>query len=145
MGVRATWDNQEKTVLLFAFDGQWTWDDYYRAREEAHVLMCSVAHRVDVIALMQHSTTITVTPKVLLEFQRAIAFAPKNWGAVVLVGSSSGVQVFYNTVNRLYRHLSNRLMLAETLDEARALLGRAPAVAARAAYTSPRRVTAWTR
>jgi hypothetical protein len=36
MAVHAAWDNAEKTIMRWTFEGVWTWDEYYTLRTETN-------------------------------------------------------------------------------------------------------------
>ena len=45
MSVQVAWDNHEKTIVRYVFEGKWTWDEFYPAYNKAIEMENSVTHR----------------------------------------------------------------------------------------------------
>jgi hypothetical protein len=120
MSVNVSWDNDDKTIIRYDFDGQWTWNDFNAATVDAFAMTRSVDHRVDSISYFNKGAALP--PNALFQFRRAMANAPKNRGKTVIVGGSAFIKTMVAVFSHLNRELGERLALADTLDEARANL-----------------------
>ncbi len=122
MPIQVAWDNDEQTVIRYDFQGSWSWSDYSQAVEEADRMMLSVDHTVDAIANLQHSRGLPTGA--IHHVRRTITKAPPQLGVIVIAHPSLFVQAMTTAFNRVYPHLGERILLADTLDEARALIAR---------------------
>ena len=120
MGVNVLWDNDAHTAIRYDFEGQWTWSEFDAATKTAFELTRSVDHAVDSISNFRPGALIP--SNALFQFRRAMVDAPKNRGITVIVGSSTFIKTLVSVFSRLNRSFGERLLLADTLDQARALL-----------------------
>ena len=122
MSAQVVWDNEDKTIVRYIFQGHWGWDDFYNVIEEANAMMDSVDHEVHAIIDTRGSG---FTPTDLLSHLRDIhtRINPKA-GMHVLVGA----KLFVRTTHKLFIKLDPRkgedFTFAATLDEARAMLAQ---------------------
>ncbi len=120
MGVNISWDNGEKTALRYDFKGRWTWEEFDAAALEAFAMTGSVTHTVDSISNFEIGATLP--PNALFQFRRAMSKAPPNRGITVIVGGSLFIKTMVTTFSRLNKQLGERLQIADSLEQARALL-----------------------
>jgi hypothetical protein len=120
MPISVSWDNDDKTTIRYDFNGQWTWDEFRVSSENAFAMTRSVSHTVDSISNFDPTTTLP--PNALFQFRRAMTTAPKNRGVTVIVGGALFVRTMVGVFGKLNRQLGERLLLADTLDQARARL-----------------------
>lgn len=122
MGIQVRWDNDEKTVICYSFEGRWTWDELHDAIAESRRLLDAVDYKVNTIADMRQST---ILPPSLLSNARAImSGSHPNEGFTVVVGSNKLVQIMYDMTKRVYPRLlnENRLIVLPTMEQAYARL-----------------------
>ena len=86
MTIKVAWDGDDTTLVRWDMDADWTWDEFDRAVDESAVLMDTVTHQVDLLALSQRS--LPPTPNVLPHFIRSQNYPIKNanGGYLVIVG-----------------------------------------------------------
>ncbi len=120
MQVRVGWDNAERTVLRYDFDGHWTLDDLEIALEAGFTLMGTVRHTVDVIANMKRSAG--VPDGLLLDIKRILAVMPANQGVTVVVGGSPYMHAHLRMIRRIHKRFAPRLLQAASLPDARRML-----------------------
>lgn len=86
MAVKVAWDNDEKVLVRWDMDHDWTWEEFDRAVDETAVLMDSVTQQVDLLVLSEKS--LPPTPNVLPHFARSQTYpiANDNGGYLVIVG-----------------------------------------------------------
>ncbi len=122
MGVSTQWDNEEKTVIRYVYEGRWTWDEYYPAHQEAREMTKSVEHIVHVIVDVRNSTLL---PKGALTHSRsALDNKPANEGITVIVGANFFIQVMANAARRIDPEPCKRYRFGSTIEEAHALLAK---------------------
>ena len=49
MGIEVKWDNEDKTIIRYIYDGRWTWEELDNARTVAAQFESTVDRRVNVI------------------------------------------------------------------------------------------------
>ena len=47
MAINVTWDNEEKTILRFTYEGPWDWEEFYASMAEGYAMMDAVGCKVD--------------------------------------------------------------------------------------------------
>jgi len=120
MSVKVSWDKNDKKTIRYDFEGRWMWDEFYAAAENAFALTRSVEHTVDSISFFRPGAYLP--PNALMHFRRAMVNAPKNRGVTVIVGGSMFIKTMVTVFSKLNRQLGERLLLADTLEQARVML-----------------------
>ncbi len=120
MNITVAWDNDEQTIIRYDFDKGWTWREFYTATDQAFVLTRSVTHTVNSISYFKPG--VVLPPDALFQFRRAMTNAPKNRGVTVIVGGSTFIITMVSLFGKLNKRLGERLMIADSLERARAVL-----------------------
>jgi len=120
MGVNVSWDSEDKTRLRYDFEGQWTWPEFRTSASVAFAMTRSVEHKVDTISYFHPGAVLP--PDAFFQFRRAMYEAPKNRGTQVIVGGTTFITTMVSVFSRLYKQFGERLMTAESLEDARRLL-----------------------
>jgi hypothetical protein len=132
MPVHAAWDNAEKTVMRWTFEGAWKWDEYYTLRAETNQKIAAETHAVDLIVDLSKSNALP--DGILTHGRNAVVATPPNIGVTVLVGANPVLRSFYKMFSNLYRTLISSkeldMVMANTVEDAYKLLAerRAKAV-----------------
>ena len=120
MNIKVSWDNEEKTVIRYDFEGPWTWDEFRIAAEEVFAMTRSVEHQVDTIS--NFFPGVMLPPNAMFQFRRIMEDAPKNRGINVIVSSSAFIRTMVMMFGSVNRQLAKRLIIVDRLDQARAAL-----------------------
>src|SRR5690606_11312509 len=119
MPVSARWTDESQTIMLWEFEGKWTWDDYYLIRNETNAQISALDYDVDLIIDMRNSTALP--QGVFTHGRNAFSASPKNIGQTVFVGLNPVLRSFYAMFNKLYTVLLSEkdfdTMLVATLEE----------------------------
>ncbi len=123
MGITLTWYDEQKHIILWAYQGRWTADEFDRATEEASQLIDTVDYPVGVIVDFSHSTL--MPPNIMMRFRQSAqqAIGHPNNTVRVIVGADYYLKIFLNTLFTLappawYSYF------ASTREEAAALIYR---------------------
>ena len=120
MGITVQWDNEEKTVIRYDFEGYWEWSEFRKKAEEAFAMTRSVKHKVDTISNFLPGTSL---PKnAIFQFRRIMSEAPENRGVNCIVGASNFIRTLVTIFSRIYTQLGERLIIADSLSQARSIL-----------------------
>ena len=123
MPIYVSWDDAEKTTILYTIDGRWACSDLYDALDLGRELMDSVSHdQVDFIVDM---TACKLLPdNALSHFARMSNKPHPKSGRMVMAGATSFVRALLNIMGR-YQGTDARAKAVKavaTADEARAIL-----------------------
>src|SRR5258707_1839983 len=116
MSVSVRWHYDKKEIVLYIFEGIWTWDELYRTYNEAIVMETSVSYRVDVILDMRLSKSIPANA--LLHVKNISDKQPDNLGLSVLVTPNAFVRALYNAGSQFYKGIAHYFRVVPTVDEA---------------------------
>ncbi len=116
MGIKVTWDNAERTIIYFDFEGRWDWDELYTASEQATRMLDSVDHVVDFIMDIREAQQI---PKDFMSHAEHIASGshPRR-GIMVVVGANGLLRTLGSGLRRLFPDATRNLAFAADLEEA---------------------------
>ncbi len=117
MSVHVEWDNEAKTIVLWTFDGRWTWGEYDEALTKALTLLSNVNHPVDFLYDVRQMGMIP--PDVITRFKSKYLAIPKGARLFLAVGVDQYLQLLWDTFTMLpyARHL--KMHYFETLEDAR--------------------------
>jgi len=117
MSVHVQWDNEEKTILLWSFEGRWTWGEYDDALKSTNTLLESVEQKVDFIYDVRHMSILPAD--VVTRFKMYYLKKPEKSRLYLVVGVDSYLRLLWDTFTSLpyARHL--KAFYFETLDDAR--------------------------
>jgi hypothetical protein len=123
MPIHLEWDNEDKTIIRFDFDGVWTWDDFVTKHNEANAMISGVDHTVDLILDLQKSGS--RPSNLFTNIKRFESDKAPNQGRLVVVRDGQFIKVMLSTYTRLFGSKTNPdLTRVDTLEEARNLLKR---------------------
>lgn len=119
MTISVDWDNQEKTIVTWDFDGRWSWSEYYHALEQSDRLLESVNYKVDLLINFQKNSLI---PNGFpAQFRRMARFRPKA-GVAIVVTNSYFIETMMKLLIRIQPQVANRAMISASLENARETL-----------------------
>lgn len=127
MAIQVVWDNPEKKIIRYIYDGRWTWEDLARAREIVHEMLDTVDYRVGIIVDVHKSTML---PNGALTRARQMARVTpkshKNEGSTVIVGADTLIRSLFEMFRKIYSTLSGNIAVTfvSSLDEAREILSK---------------------
>ncbi len=119
MGIEVEWLDDEKTIMIWRFLERYEWDDLAAALDVAEQMVDEVDHIISLI------TDYTLNrkgppPHLLSQFPKLVerAFRRDLPQVVVAVGARG----LTSTFNRIFSKLYIRLEVADTMDEALAII-----------------------
>lgn len=126
MPIKTCWDNDEKTVIRYEMYDHWTLNEFWEAYETARAMINEVETEVHFIQISMDAKSIGYIPNGFLTHLRSIyRNAHPRAGRTIVVPKMRGViaQLWDRLVVRTMPHIRQRFDFAETLDEARAMMG----------------------
>lgn len=100
MPIHISWGSDDHTVVVFDYEGEWTWKDCHAAFEEAYALLDTVDHQVHIIHDFTHGPTLP--DNALLHAQSLITGQPQNLGAVFLVNVNYTAEMMWKIFSRIH-------------------------------------------
>ena len=120
MTIHVKWGNNDKTILIWVFEAAWDWDEFYASQEKSTAMLETVSsHIVDVIADMRH--TRSLPSDMLSRYRQSRQFIAANEGRTVIVANLL-VKTLAITYNSIFSRSADKLLVADTLEEAYSLL-----------------------
>ena len=129
MAVNVAWDNTEKTILRYSYQGSWTWDEYNQAVHTGLSLAASVQHRFDLVA--DFTQCKTLPRNVLSMFRKVLTnqrTMPPNMRLIVLVANSPFLDKMINMFRNINRDLAKQFCVVRTVEAAHELISLQPEV-----------------
>jgi len=123
MAITWVWDNEEKTIIRYIFQGAWGWEDFYQILAEVHTTMDNVEHPVNLIIDVRKSGILPTNALSNISRLRNAPASP-NTGRAVLIGGNMFIQRLYVMLHKLYPEMVKQFSLAQTLEEAQAILSQ---------------------
>lgn len=118
MGIRVQWDNDAHTVVRYDFERQWTWEDFYTAKNAATALIDSVENPVAV--MFDIPADVIVPSNFVSRMTGMLRQKHKRSYALVIVGGNSYTRALLGVLSSLADRMGSLLKVFNTLDEARA-------------------------
>lgn len=126
MGINVRWDNDEQTIIRYAFDGRWTWNDLYAALDRVQEMAASVEHRVDAIIDLTRADLMPAGVFFSLDgrknAQKLASKADAARGLIVIAGANAFIRSVYDAFRALNRSAASGIHFTETTAQARAYL-----------------------
>lgn len=123
IGFRYDWDDQGHTVIRMYVGDLWDWDDFEVAISGVFHLMQTVAHQVDLVAIMRSSTT-PPDGDLTAYLVATVNAMPENAGLLVMVGGNAVVNFTLKQIAATYPPMMGRFFQTEALGEAYRLIAR---------------------
>jgi len=124
MGIELYWDDQDQTVMLAEFAGNWSWDDLY---DMLHTIKRLSVERgrlfgaiIDLRQGFQLPGGSVFNREGLAQFRRLLSLNDGDGkGPVAIVGMNGVIRSIFDAVNTIDRSLTNDVYFANSLDDAR--------------------------
>ncbi|MCA9902763.1 MAG: hypothetical protein KC547_02810 [Anaerolineae bacterium] len=118
MTITVRWDQAARDTLIFTFNGNWTWQDFYDVSEQAYRNMQEVAAAVHIIYELGQGSNIFKNPMLhLRQFAANMPPIARN-GLNVYIGATAYWKACVMTFNRVYPELAQDVVYVSTLDDA---------------------------
>lgn len=118
MAARAAWQDEERTIILQIFTGNWTWEEFYAVCDQSTRMMETVTWRVDLIADFTHTGAIPIGGA-MTHAKNVVSNFPPNWGALAVVTTNQLVLLLVSTFKRVFRTTyGRRTFTVMSMDDA---------------------------
>lgn len=124
MAVTVEWKNDEKSILGYTIDGQWTWNELYRAVE--HGLALNTNFRKDVFAVVDMRTSLGLPSGGVTQLTRLAEIPRPNTRMVLIVGGGSLTASVVTIYNRIKFTSTPTVKWVASMEEALDIIERYP-------------------
>jgi hypothetical protein len=114
MPISVQWDNPDKTLLRWNFEGKWTWDDYYAAMEQNNALLDSIQSKADLLIDMQQTNI--VAAGFTSQFRRISQFHPKA-GFAIIVLNSRFIEIMLNMLMNFQPAMRHQVIVTDSIEK----------------------------
>ncbi|MGQ9889476.1 MAG: hypothetical protein ACUVSX_13440 [Aggregatilineales bacterium] len=124
MAVTVNWDSELERVVLYRFDGQWSWGDFLRAFARELELAASLGGaRYDVLAEMTRDTRLPAGPAIAYVYGIYRRY-PSNWGVTAVAAYNPFIRTMFDVGFTIYPDTQSRFFVADNLEAARQVIQR---------------------
>src|SRR5262249_9020448 len=120
MPIIVKWDNEEKTIIRYFYEGNWTWDDAHQAMLDAVEMTKSVPHVVD--AIIDISAIKGLPLGAITQFRTSRKLKPANRGLLIIISSNLIFNTLPKVAQSLFPQSAADYRLAKNEDEAITIL-----------------------
>jgi hypothetical protein len=123
MPTKCYWDDPETmTIIRIDYEGDWTWEEYFKAADEGRRMAGTVSHRVDYITDLSRGRQ-PRSGSALSNGKTVLSRLAPNSGIVVnVVGAFEAVLL--NVFKRFDKDLGNIMYGAKSVEEARKIIAQ---------------------
>lgn len=122
MGITLSWDDEVENLLIYKFDGKWTWGDFLQKfDEEVKIAETLNGQRYDVVADTLNSQPLppgSGISHVYGVFKRY----PQNWGKTIIVTQSRFLKMMVSVGQKVHADARDAFILGGSLEEARTIV-----------------------
>lgn len=127
MSITVVWDNPEKTVLRFIYEGRWTWDEFHPVINQGNQMTREVEHKV--VSIVDMRAASDVPPNALVHLKRVMEQAakyPNNSGVTIFLDAEAFGKAILSMLKQVYPLLASQMefLHTDTLEDARAVATR---------------------
>lgn len=120
MSIKVKWDNAEKMILRYNFEGDWTWQELDMMWRQSEQMVEGLTERYDVILDVRQMNGI---PRNALQVIRdQFEVHSPNGGLTVLVGANALMRAILDVLTRIKPQGFGHYRCASTLEEAYQLI-----------------------
>jgi hypothetical protein len=120
MPVTVSWDDQQHTTLRFDYNGNWTWEEWYAAMDEAEA---TINLHGDAVHFIHNVGDSMYLPKnAMTNFKQNAIHFHAMVRLTVIVSDNHFIKVMFNTFKRFVRDWASRYHYVATVGEARQII-----------------------
>jgi hypothetical protein len=116
MSITSEWYNEDKTILIIKYDGDWTLEEYYKNYEVANTMLYSVDHGV--VSIADFSTSGPLPSKFLSVGKHSERSRAENNLQIVIFGLNRYMEVIAGMFQRIFPRIAGNMKIVSSLEEA---------------------------
>ena len=120
MTVSVDWYDAGHEIVLYVFEGRWTWDELYKAIDEGFALTKTVSHNFSIIVDFQKSRGLP--PKAFSHFHHIKSVTTEQVDLIVVVGGGTVLLTLFNLFVLIAGSVAHKFVWVPDLDKAHTTL-----------------------
>jgi hypothetical protein len=124
MPITATWFDEEHTIILQSYMGDWTWDDWNVCNDELQAMLDSVDHTVHTIIDVSQSGQLP--PGGYASRRSDLPQTPPvthpHSGYLVFVGTTFAHEALTDVITTFFTRVGRRFLFTDSFEDVDALL-----------------------
>lgn len=118
VAVQIYWYDPEQTIIVYEFDGTWTWEDCYVVVDEKDQMLASIEHPVSVI-IYARNPSLKIPERALCNLRNLVSITRPKETMFVMVGIPPMLRSLFDTLARVYRfEILKECVYTDTLEQA---------------------------
>lgn len=122
MTIKVAWDTVGERMILWTFEGFWTWDEVRGATEQTVAIRKAAKMKEDIALILDLTNASSIRMKELKKAHEALTFNPEGREMLVIVGRNVFIQTMVDILRQRYLDLADQFVSAESLNDARRLI-----------------------
>jgi hypothetical protein len=123
MPVNICWFNENQTILVYEFTGNWTWNEFYPQYQQVMEMTRDIPHRIDVLLDMRRAGRLPLN--ILTHVRNISDRQTANAGLSVIVTNSQFIRAMYQAGCKFYGGIQHYFGVATSIEEAIAMFEEA--------------------
>jgi hypothetical protein len=126
MSIELFWDDEEQTVMLVEFNGQWTWEELQKVLAASRRLSEERGRILGAIIDVRNRSFVPggtiFSREALKQFGQIREMASGGRGPVVILGMNGLIKTILDTVKSLDKNTAKDVHFADTMPEAQQII-----------------------
>ena len=119
MSIHVHWDNEFEDILVIAFEGDWTWSEYYGMGDQARQLLNERDQVTHIVYDFSSSTGMMRSPIMHMRYFASHLPTKVREGLAIYIGATIYWRTCVSAFNRVYPQLAQDHVYVSDLDDAR--------------------------
>jgi hypothetical protein len=128
MNIHFRWANGEQTLLLLTLEEGWTWAEYHDVVRQLATMIRQLDYTVDAVVEITSRVPFP-SGSALSQLRQVARILPENIGVIVVVSPNPFVKTINNILIQMTPKLRQMVELADTREEAHAVVAARRAAA----------------
>ncbi len=121
MPIALNWFDDKNTVLLYSFEGSWTWEEFHELDDPVWNLIAKVDYRIDLLIDWTQSAGFPLG--IMASMHRAGEnVIPQTDGLTISIGGPYLIKIMFGIFRRTYPKAAASYRLVDSVDDAIKLL-----------------------
>lgn len=121
MAVQIAWDTQEKDIVRYLYDENWTWEEFFEAVKQTKAMAESAPSNIGII-MDANSSHLKFPPNMVTHLKNALRNRHPKSKIVVVTIQNAFLRTLITTISKISGKDGHELRIANSEDEARRII-----------------------
>jgi len=123
MSVRVFWDTDEKKIIWYVVEGNWTWDEFYTAYYEARAMQRTISHRFH--AIIDLRSAVGIPGNAMQHVTHLTTIQSEYLGIRAIITTDESINTLYQAGAKFYSKIAQHFVMVQTVEQAYAIIAEA--------------------